>query len=313
MLDDNDILIIESLLKIGKRISSLYESILQSDDIHKYCFIISRLIDSEEKLISNLNLDDIKLERIEEYIQEKAGLYLDSNLPVSTIIYLDKTNYSFFRVLARCRYYNSVIKNPSLDLEFFRPKIQDIECALHYSITKRKIEKLESKKLKERAFRHSLYILVDSPLVEKYCMETNLSLNTMPNSLDLYIDAYAYKNPTTDSFLIRRTKIYEIIINKRIKEILSQLLELIRDEASLIGSAYKTSDVFLNLISYLKALIAISGTEERMDIYNKIYSIINGENREDSYYLKILLKDLIIEVEEYLVPKRESTSLINRR
>ena len=50
-----------------------------------------------------------------------------------------------------------------------------------------------------------------------------------------------------------------------------------------------------------------------MDIYNKIYSIINGENREDSYYLKILLKDLIIEVEEYLVPKRESTSLINRR
>lgn len=311
-LEDRDIVIIESLIKVYKKIHELYEFIALDTNKEACTKTISYLIQKEKELIDSIDLNDYKLEAIEEYVQAKAGLYLDNELPVSTITYLDRTNYPYFRLLARVRYYNSSNKKITLDIETLRPQIQDVESSIHYIVTHSRAEYITNKKDRYAALMHSLYVLIDSPVTEKYCMDCNTELNKTINLLDLYVDGLTYRNISDgESFLIKRNISYEYIIQSRIDEVLNELFELMRDEISLIGKDYKTSDIFINLISYLKSLISIATKNQRLEIYDNIRNMIE-KFKYDRLFYRLLLNKIELDIEEDLIPRIEYTSILSK-
>lgn len=311
-------MILKSLIKIEKRIHSLYVAIeKEPEKKDEYIETLLNLISKENELILSIKLSPKKLKEIENEYINRVGLSIETSLPLGLSSHLNDTNYPYYRLIARLRY-ACAKQNDSINL-ILEPYFLDVEIKLLYRII---LGEIENKPV-DFLFRKSLaeyshLILIDSPNAEmeilkrrftpvEYvddCIEfcTTLLCWSYMQKLkksDSEIDKNILKEYTESKCLLdnkRSLNVYRIPrFNEKANEIIRELCNL-----GSTGSNYRTPDFDVK-VAYLKTIIALLDRKSRTTAYKSILSYEKFRNSKYPWlmdFIRLSMKD----IENNIVP-----------
>ncbi len=314
-LRERDKEVLKSLTKIEKRIQSLYSFVLDSFENpelrDKSIETLLTLISKEDELIEALELTRDKLQHIEKIYVERVGLSLDTNLPLGLSSSINKTNYPYYRTIAKMRYVCSKMDdsiNHILD-----SYLLDNELNLLYIAIMRDIERQNDPSFRKSFLEYSQLILIDSPTVEVETLKRKMAPREyVDDCIELQADVVYWS-------YIKKLKQLEVDIDKSLIEEFMKpknILDITRASSKyrapragvqfkeIVLELYKYGSImtdcrtpdFYVKVAYLKMIIAFFDKRSREATYN---SFLSSEVISSSKYpwLMDLIKDNIIDLE----------------
>lgn len=298
--------ILDSLIKIDKRIFKCITDILYH---HKTDLVkngLQNLIESEEKLINLITIDDQKYELILDYLGVQ-DVDRTTGILSSASTYTDGSRYARVRIISH--FYYKLMSTKTLGFDSLYNNIVDKQVALLYNILMDECEKcdlMSSPKIRML----SLITLSDSPNAEKTFLNTKYGddlvvYDTTRIATDLIVFRIEKERkrcfPGLPILYIKEPystcpdDVITNYYNKTLNIIVNGIMRIINNDDD-----YKCNTRYIYLVSYLKSVIAMYSKQYRENKYQVLDEFLKRFDKKE--YLEAL-KDLIDDVENSIIPK----------
>ncbi len=314
--------ILKSLIKLEKRISTLYRAI-EKDDANRENYIqaLLSLISKENELLLSIDLNANKLETIESELIYRMGCRINTVLPLGITQYINDQNYPYYRLVARLRYtYSKQVDSLKKILD---PYLLDNELTLFHRILTTEAEKDSvNPQHKNRLIECSRYLLMNSPTVECEVLRRDLSpVEYVDDCIEFHttllywaavqklkdakhlLEEKELKEYSASEHILNNERSTQLYRTPRFLIEYAELLELLK---TLIKNNAENTPEFTILIGYLKTQLALLDRGPRQTMYE---ALLSHELSCNHPWLKNLFQSSFKDIEENLVSHIRKISL----
>lgn len=298
--------LLKMLVKIEKKIFEKYNLIFQDNFDQTVLRDILSLVKQESKII-NCIISTEKSERIEEYLKQRYLLDLDSNLMIGFSQFISRENYPYYRIVARCRYFQS--KSNKMESNYHLYMDQEVSMIYRLLIN----NDPDDSNLKEKLDHYAYIFLINSEAVEGAILHNDLEpldeiCDLIEFSEEIYLAAdiaIKKKNKEENSKVsFDRIKMATLSRKREFDKSFSELLRRILMELELTHSELNEPINLILFSCYFKTILALLDNPSREYVLEQIRSsyLLNNLPYKSIIILKDFFENCGEQVEEELLP-----------